>query len=45
VWLEHGKEVEGTSPDNWIDAENKIIRWPKKVNLKICFNCIHTQCG
>ncbi len=30
VWLEHGKEVEGTAPDNWIDAENKIIRWPKK---------------
>ncbi len=30
VWLEHGKEVEGTAPDNWIDAEKKIIRWPKK---------------
>jgi len=30
VWVEHGKEVEGTALDNWIDPEKKIIRWPKK---------------
>ncbi|TDH05308.1 hypothetical protein EPR50_G00142120 [Perca flavescens] len=30
VWVEHGKEVEGTAPDNWIDVDNKTIRWPKK---------------
>ncbi|KAK7156976.1 hypothetical protein R3I94_006893 [Phoxinus phoxinus] len=30
VWVEHGKEVEGTAPDNWIDVNKKIIRWPKK---------------
>ncbi|KAK2905449.1 hypothetical protein Q8A67_007248 [Cirrhinus molitorella] len=30
VWVEHGKEVEGTAPDNWIDVEKKVIRWPKK---------------
>lgn len=29
VWVEHGKEVEGTAPDNWIDVDNKTIRWPK----------------
>ncbi|KAJ7999294.1 hypothetical protein DPEC_G00213930, partial [Dallia pectoralis] len=30
VWVEHGKEVEGTAPDNWIDVDKKTIRWPKK---------------
>lgn len=30
VWVEHGKELEGTAPDNWIDVDNKTIRWPKK---------------
>ncbi|KAJ8010051.1 hypothetical protein DPEC_G00070960 [Dallia pectoralis] len=30
VWVEHDKEVEGSAPDNWIDVDNKTIRWPKK---------------
>ncbi len=30
VWLEHGKEVEGTAPDNWIDAEKKSLDGQKQ---------------
>ncbi len=28
VWLEDGKEMEGTIPDNWIDINSKTVRWP-----------------
>ena len=28
VWMEDGKEMEGTIPNNWIDRGNRTIRWP-----------------
>ena len=30
VWIEDGKEMEGTLPYNWIDASQGTVRWPKK---------------
>ncbi|XP_059424635.1 uncharacterized protein LOC132158931 [Carassius carassius] len=30
VWVENGKQMEGVLPLNWIDTENKVVRWPLK---------------
>lgn len=29
VWVENGKEIEGTLPNNWININNKTVKWPK----------------
>ncbi|KAK9976547.1 hypothetical protein ABG768_021752 [Culter alburnus] len=28
VWVENGRETEGTVPNNWINIHNKTVRWP-----------------
>lgn len=29
VWMEEGKETEGTIPLNWADQTRCVVRWPK----------------
>ena len=28
VWIEDGRETEGTIPSNWVNHSQKTIRWP-----------------
>ena len=32
VWLEKGKEVEGTIPENW--KKGNVVYWPNFLNVK-----------
>ena len=40
VWLEDGKEVEGATPECWVDKPKKVVRYPVSKVKKCAKDCV-----